>query len=135
MTKRVEQIGDATLYLGDCLEILPTLGKASGEQMPEKLINRARNGAARLTYISAEKFTNEVINSLRFDRMVSFRDRFRIPLSDEEVIGAPLYRPAPDSAEMMYMKERRRALGGSLPERRERCGRISAAPSQIRRAP
>jgi len=25
--KRVEQIGDATLYLGDCLEILPTLGK------------------------------------------------------------------------------------------------------------
>ena len=29
------------------------------------------------TFISAEKFTNEVINSLRFDRMVSFRDRFR----------------------------------------------------------
>ena len=29
------------------------------------------------TYISAEKFTNEVINSLRFDRMISFRDRFR----------------------------------------------------------
>jgi site-specific DNA-methyltransferase (adenine-specific) len=27
MTGRVEQIGDATLYLGDCLEILPTLGK------------------------------------------------------------------------------------------------------------
>jgi chromosomal replication initiator protein len=35
------------------------------------------NPAARLTYISAEKFTNEVINSLRFDRMTSFRDRFR----------------------------------------------------------
>ena len=31
----------------------------------------------RLTYISAEKFTNEVINSLRFDRMISLRDRFR----------------------------------------------------------
>src|SRR5208282_6394378 len=30
-----------------------------------------------LTFISAEKFTNEVINSLRFDRMVTFRDRFR----------------------------------------------------------
>ena len=38
---------------------------------------KARNPALRLTYISAEKFTNEVINSLRFDRMVSFRDRFR----------------------------------------------------------
>src|SRR3989440_12860244 len=30
----------------------------------------------RLTYISAEKFTMEVINSLRFDRMITFRDRF-----------------------------------------------------------
>src|SRR4030088_3848797 len=38
---------------------------------------KKRNPAARLTYISAEKFTNEVINSLRFDRMISFRDRFR----------------------------------------------------------
>jgi chromosomal replication initiator protein len=38
---------------------------------------KERNPALRLTYISAEKFTNEVISSLRFDRMVSFRDRFR----------------------------------------------------------
>src|SRR5450432_1276659 len=38
---------------------------------------KQRNPAARLTYISAEKFTNEVINSLRFDRMIGFRDRFR----------------------------------------------------------
>jgi chromosomal replication initiator protein len=38
---------------------------------------KQRNPGLRLTYISAEKFTNEVINSLRFDRMISFRDRFR----------------------------------------------------------
>ena len=38
---------------------------------------KAHNPGLRLTYISAEKFTNEVINSLRFDRMISFRDRFR----------------------------------------------------------
>jgi chromosomal replication initiator protein len=38
---------------------------------------KARNPGLRLTYISAEKFTNEVIHSLRFDRMLSFRDRFR----------------------------------------------------------
>jgi chromosomal replication initiator protein len=35
-----------------------------------------RNPAARLCYISAEKFTIEVINSLRFDKMFSFRERF-----------------------------------------------------------
>jgi chromosomal replication initiator protein len=38
-------------------------------------INR-RNPAMRLCYVSAEKFTIEVINSLRFDRMITFRDRF-----------------------------------------------------------
>ena len=38
---------------------------------------KTRNPTLRLTYISAEKFTNEVINSLRFDRMITFRDRFR----------------------------------------------------------
>ena len=38
---------------------------------------KRRNPAMRLSYVSAEKFTNEVINSLRFERMISFRDRFR----------------------------------------------------------
>ncbi|MBZ5501253.1 MAG: chromosomal replication initiator protein DnaA [Acidobacteriia bacterium] len=36
-----------------------------------------RNPGLRLTYISAEKFTNEVIASIRFERMPAFRDRFR----------------------------------------------------------
>ena len=38
---------------------------------------KAQNPSLRLTYISAEEFTNQVISSLRFDRMTSFRDRFR----------------------------------------------------------
>ncbi len=38
---------------------------------------KRRNPALRLTYISAEKFTNEVISSIRFERMAAFRDRFR----------------------------------------------------------
>jgi len=37
---------------------------------------KKRNPAMKLSYVSAEKFTIEVINSLRFDRMISFRDRF-----------------------------------------------------------
>ena len=52
------------------------MGKTHLMQAVGHLIKK-RNPAARLTYISAEKFTNEVINSLRFDRMISFRDRFR----------------------------------------------------------
>src|SRR5208282_519696 len=38
---------------------------------------KKRNPAMRLTYVSAEKFTNEVISSIRFERMAAFRDRFR----------------------------------------------------------
>ena len=38
---------------------------------------RRRNPGIRLTYVSAEKFTNEVIASIRFERMAAFRDRFR----------------------------------------------------------
>ncbi len=51
------------------------------------------------------------------DDLVYFRDRFMLPLSDEEVGRAPLYRPAEDSREMRYLLERRRALGGFLPQR------------------
>ncbi len=52
------------------------MGKTHLMQAIGHLVKR-RNPGTRLTYISAEKFTNEVINSLRFDRMISFRDRFR----------------------------------------------------------
>ena len=41
-----------------------------------------------------------------------FRDRFNIPISDEEIKDAPFYKPAEDSEEVQYLKERRAALGG-----------------------
>ncbi len=47
-----------------------------------------------------------------------FRDRFHIPLSDDELNAMPFYRPAEDSPERRYLKERRAALGGYLPARR-----------------
>ncbi|MFZ1963559.1 MAG: pyruvate dehydrogenase (acetyl-transferring), homodimeric type [Roseiarcus sp.] len=52
----------------------------------------------------------------------TFRDRFRIPVSDAEIAKIPFVRFAEDSAEMKYLRERRAALGGSLPARR----RVSA---------
>ena len=52
------------------------------------------------------------------DALLAFRDRFNIPLTDEEVAQAPFYRPPEDSEEIQYMLERRRALGGFLPARK-----------------
>ncbi len=49
-----------------------------------------------------------------------FRDRFQIPISDEQIKDTPFYRPAEDSEELRYLKSRREALGGPLPQRRVR---------------
>jgi pyruvate dehydrogenase E1 component len=47
-----------------------------------------------------------------------FRERFKIPISDDVIAETPFYRPAPDSAETKYLLERRQALGGFLPARK-----------------
>jgi pyruvate dehydrogenase E1 component len=47
----------------------------------------------------------------------AFRDRFQIPISDEEIGKAPFYKPAEDSPEIKYLHERRKSLGGYLPSR------------------
>ena len=49
--------------------------------------------------------------------LLDFRTRFGIPVSDEEVPNAPFYLPSKDSQEMKYLRERREALGGSVPSR------------------
>ncbi len=46
-----------------------------------------------------------------------FRDRFKLPISDEVIAEAPFYRPPEDSPEIHYLKSRREQLGGYLPIR------------------
>lgn len=52
---------------------------------------------------------------LNEDELREFRTRFGIPVSDELVADAPFYRPPEDSPEMVYLREHREALGGSMP--------------------
>jgi len=47
-----------------------------------------------------------------------FRDRFNIPISDEQLDDLPFYKPAEDSAVLRYVRERREALGGYIPSRK-----------------
>jgi len=56
--------------------------------------------------------------SLDMDSLRYFRDRFNIPISDEQLADIPYFRPAADSPEMQYLHERRRSLQGYLPKRR-----------------
>jgi pyruvate dehydrogenase E1 component len=48
----------------------------------------------------------------------AFRDRFQIPISDEQIASTPFYKPADDAPEMQYLRQRREALGGCLPQRK-----------------
>ncbi|GAA0702900.1 pyruvate dehydrogenase (acetyl-transferring), homodimeric type [Marinobacterium maritimum] len=58
------------------------------------------------------------MKKVAMDDLKGFRDHFNIPLSDEQLKSVPYYRPSPDSAEMKYMFERRKQLGGFYPARR-----------------
>ena len=57
---------------------------------------------------------------LNDEELTLFRSRFGIPIPDDELHEAPFYRPADDSPEIRYMQERRKQLGGYIPERKVR---------------
>ena len=57
-----------------------------------------------------------------------FRSRFEVPISDEAIPETPFYRPPPDSPEMKYLLERRKALGGFLPKRTVRFQPLPVPP-------
>lgn len=61
---------------------------------------------------------SHAVKKLDMTSLKDFRDRFGIPIPDSELAEVPYYRPAADSPEMQYMKERRKSLGGFLPQRR-----------------
>jgi pyruvate dehydrogenase E1 component len=51
------------------------------------------------------------------EALKQFRDRFQLPISDDQIASTPFYRPAEDSPEVQYIRSRRNALGGPLPSR------------------
>nr|VFJ62561.1 MAG: pyruvate dehydrogenase E1 component [Candidatus Kentron sp. DK] len=65
------------------------------------------------------------------DALKAFLTRFKdVPVADDEIPHVPFYRPPDDSPEIRYLKERRDALGGSLPVRRVRANPLSIPPLQ-----
>jgi pyruvate dehydrogenase E1 component len=66
------------------------------------------------------RMTAHQTKKLDIEALRAFRDRFALPLSNQEVDSLELYRPAEDSVEIRYLRERRAALGGVLPKRRAR---------------
>ncbi|MCC7479748.1 pyruvate dehydrogenase (acetyl-transferring), homodimeric type [bacterium] len=63
---------------------------------------------------------------LKGDAMTRFRDRFALPISDATVAEAGFYHPGEKSEEIKYMLARRKELGGSVPQRRNKAKAFKA---------
>ena len=63
------------------------------------------------------KMTTHQQKKLDEEALLAFRDRFKLPLSDEQCTSLSYYKPAADSAEMQHLLARRAALGGAMPRR------------------
>jgi len=74
-------------------------------------------GQGKMTTHSQKKFDEQ--------DLIDYRNRFDLPLSDEQAKGLAFYKPTDDSAEMRYLREHRARLGGSLPKRETTCDRLS----------
>jgi pyruvate dehydrogenase E1 component len=73
------------------------------------------------------KMTTHQQKKLDAEALLAFRDRFKLPISDEQCLGLAFYKPASDSAEMNHFHARRAALGGYMP-RRSAARRTLAVP-------
>ena len=71
---------------------------------------------------SAGESLNPTHNTKKLDTesLTVFRDRFQIPVTDEQIESLSFYHPGENSPEVQYMKARRQSMGGYLPQRREK---------------
>ena len=65
------------------------------------------------------------------EELMRFRSRFGIPIPDEQLHDAPFYCPPPDSPEIVYLQEKRRQLGGYLPERKVRAPKLAPISDEL----
>jgi pyruvate dehydrogenase E1 component len=78
--------------------------------------------------IGQGRMTTHQQKKLDVEQLKAFRDRFRLPLTDDDVEQLRFYKPTESSPEMRYLHERRAALGGYLPRRRRRASQPLTVP-------
>ncbi len=74
------------------------------------------------------RMTTHQQKKLEREDLIAFRNRFDLPLSDEQAASLAFYKPADDSPEMRYLHARRAALGGFSPARRDAAPPVAVPP-------
>ena len=80
--------------------------------------------------VEARNITHQA-KKLSEKELMVFRDRLQLPIPDAELKDAPYYHPGPKSEEVEYLRERRAALGGSIPKRVVRAGPLAAPAPEV----
>ena len=101
----------AVKHTGQPTLILPKTVKGYG---------MGESGEGQMIAHQAKKMTQDALRG--------FRDRFQIPVSDEDLDKVPFVKLPEDSAEMKYLRARREALGGYLPRRRRKSAPLTTPP-------
>jgi pyruvate dehydrogenase E1 component len=70
------------------------------------------------------RMTTHQQKKLEREDLIAFRNRFNLPLTDEQAAALQFFRPTDDSPEMQYLRARRAALGGTMPSRRTRAATV-----------
>jgi pyruvate dehydrogenase E1 component len=65
---------------------------------------------------------------MKAEQIRAFRDRFHVPIPDDQLEQVPFFKPPDDSAEMKWLRERLKAAGGGLPQRRRKAAPLQAPP-------
>ena len=68
---------------------------------------------------SGEAKTKRTKSNMDIESIKGFRDRFDVPIRDEDLARLPYYRPDANSPEIAYMRKQREKLGGVIPQRNE----------------
>lgn len=74
--------------------------------------------------------TSHQAKKLDVDSLYAFRDRFSLPLTNEQVERLEFFRPAKDSPELQYLRSKREALGGYMPTRRQTVAAVAVPALQ-----
>jgi pyruvate dehydrogenase E1 component len=99
----------------------------SHDEQPTVILAKTKKGYG-MGRAGESRMTAHQEKKLDVTALLEFRNRFQLPLTDEDVTQLRFLHPPPDSQEMVYLQERRRALGGYLPARRASAPPLACPP-------
>lgn len=122
LQKIVEQMSDEDIWRlnrggHDAQKVYAAYAKAVEHQgSPTIILAKTIKGFGMGAAGEGQNITHQQ-KKMTMEQLRAFRDRFSIPISDEQITEIPFYKPADDSPEIKYIKKQREALGGYLPSR------------------